>query len=286
MPRTHIQHQVTVPKELEEEFDKIALTPFLKWAGGKRWLEQYLSTRLPTFNRYIEPFLGSGATYFRLKPKTAVLADLNSELITTYQAIKDDWNKVLGHLKKHHGRHSHSYYYQMRAQKPRSAAGRAARFIYLNRTCWNGLYRVNLRGEFNVPIGTKTNVLLTTDRFDKISELLSSAELLSSDFESVIDRAEENDLIFADPPYTVKHNLNGFVKYNEKLFSWDDQIRLRDALMRAKKRGAHIILTNADHWSIRKLYKTHFQMHSIDRQSVIAASNSNRGICSELLILG
>src|SRR5699024_9439870 len=114
---------------------------------------------------------------------------------------------------------------------------RAARFIYLNRTCWNGLYRVNKQGKFNVPIGTKVNVRLESDNFMLTSDILKKVDLLISDFENIVDGALEDDFVFADPPYTVAHNNNGFIKYNEKLFSWSDQVRLRDAIIRARERG-------------------------------------------------
>ncbi len=130
--------------------------PFLKWAGGKRWLTKTNLNLFPiSYNRYIEPFLGSGAVFFNLHPKESVVSDINADLINTYLAIRTDWEKVCDKLKKHEKRHSQEYYYEMRGSNPYSISGRAAKFIYLNRTCWNGLYRVNLKGIFNVPIGTK-----------------------------------------------------------------------------------------------------------------------------------
>ena len=260
------------------------LSPFLKWAGGKRWFMNAHRTILPTtYNRYIEPFLGSGAVFFNLQPKTATLSDINFELIETYSAVKADWRKVVALLKRHNGYHSKSYYYEVRKSRPRTIFGTAARLIYLNRTCWNGLYRVNRKGEFNVPIGTRTNVLLDTD-FERISSLLQNTTLKHSDFEPVIDDAVKNDLIFVDPPYTVKHNSNGFIKYNENLFSWDDQIRLFKSLVRAKKRGAKVVVTNAHHASVIKLYKGDFDLVSAERKSLIAGSNADRGSYKELII--
>lgn len=259
--------------------------PFLKWAGGKRWLTfSYPELLQQPFNRYIEPFLGSGAVFFHLAPQSALLADRNADLIETYQAIKDDWRRVIKELQKHNRNHSRRYYYTVRCLKPRNPYTRAARFIYLNRTCWNGLYRVNLRGEFNVPVGTKSSALLDTDDFEAIANLLSNVELRASDFEYIIDLARTGDLIFVDPPYTVKHNLNGFIKYNETLFSWDDQIRLKNALMRAKARGAKILVTNAYHASVKRLYKDLGEMIVLKRPSVIAAHPEHRKFCEELII--
>lgn len=261
------------------------IVPFLKWAGGKRWLiSSYPDFLAHPFNRYIEPFLGSGAVFFHLTPKKSILADRNKELIETYQAIKDDWERVGQELKKHHKNHSKKYYYSIRDSKPRNLCVRAARFIYLNRTCWNGLYRVNLKGKFNVPIGTKQRVILDTDNFEAVSRLLKNSDLISGDFEEIMELAGKNDLVFADPPYTIKHNLNGFIKYNEKLFSWDDQKRLRDAVVRARARGATIIISNANHPSVRELYKGIGTQKVLTRSSVLAADSGNRGKYQELVI--
>lgn len=237
-----------------------------------------------TFNKYFEPFLGSAAIFFSLQPAKAILADINKELIDCYMAIRDDWGAVEGYLKIHHTFHSHDYYYQVRASKPKIYAKKAARFIYLNRTCWNGLYRVNLSGQFNVPKGTKTNVLLGTDNFQSVSQLLQNVELLHADFEMSLSKAKKGDFIFVDPPYTVKHNFNGFVKYNETMFRWEDQLRLSECLIDANRRGCLILLTNANHPSITDLYKHDFELIPLTRPSVIAASSSNRGVYEELAI--
>lgn len=259
--------------------------PFLKWAGGKRWLTSAHFGLFPElFGRYYEPFLGSGAVFFSLRPKEAMLADINPELIDCYAAVRDEWQKVQDLLAGHHKNHSKEYYYNVRKNKLLDPAEKAARLIYLNRTCWNALYRVNLKGEFNVPIGTKTNVVLGTDDFEGVSRLLKGATLAHLDFEKVIDQAQEGDLIFADPPYTVKHNFNGFVKYNEKMFHWDDQVRLSECLIRASGRGCLIFLTNANHPSIVELYENDFDLSPMKRSSRIAASSSNRGMYEELVI--
>lgn len=179
--------------------DNPAVVPFLKWAGGKRWLTAAHSNIFPShFKHYYEPFLGSGAVFFSILPSEATLSDINPELIACYSAVRDNWSSVKSHLEIHHEKHSKEYYYLVRQEKPRELAARAARFIYLNRTCWNALYRVNLKGEFNVPIGTKTNVLLDTDNFEEISNYLRRATIANLDFEKVIDRAEKDDLIFAE----------------------------------------------------------------------------------------
>jgi DNA adenine methylase len=163
---------------------------------------------------------------------------------------------------------------------------RAARVIYLNRTCFNGIYRVNQDGKFNVPKGTRDSILFDTDDFAAAAKLLRRAEIRVADFEELVNEAKRTDLVFADPPYTVRHNLNGFIKYNEKLFSWDDQVRLAAALARARDRGAHIVSTNANHQSVRRLYRSHgFRLKRISRFSSISAAAESRRQFEELLIL-
>lgn len=261
------------------------LVPFLKWAGGKRWL---VASRPDLFRfyeeRYIEPFLGSGAVYFHIRPQRAILSDVNGDLIATYSAIRDKYEAVECALLEHAVSHSANYYYETRSRAPFDDVEKAARFIYLNRTCWNGLYRVNRNGDFNVPIGTKTAVLMDADAFGSASSLLTGAKIEREDFEATIKRAAEDDFLFVDPPYTVKHNHNGFIKYNENLFSWEDQVRLRDALVHADRRGARILMTNADHDSIRELYAGIFRQESVVRSSVLAGRASARGKVTELLV--
>ena len=154
--------------------DKTPIVPFLKWAGGKRWLARDHSDLFSTISgsRYIEPFLGSGAVFFALRPKQAILNDANVALIETYTAVQRDWEGVSDKLRQHHRLHSADYFYRVRSAPPTSLTGRAARFIYLNRTCFNGLYRVNRQGVFNVPVGTKTDVLLGSDDFSAVSRAL------------------------------------------------------------------------------------------------------------------
>ncbi len=261
------------------------IVPFLKWAGGKRWLIPSLNlSKLQNDNKYIEPFLGGGALFFSLLPKSAILSDKNSELIETYEVIRNDPFNIMDRLSHHHKFHSVDYFYKIRENIPNNEIDRAARFIYLNRTCWNGLYRVNKRGRFNVPIGTKTNVVLETDDWEAISDSLKTAIILNRDFEESIEMATEGDVVFADPPYTVKHNNNGFVKYNESIFLWQDQIRLRDCLKRAADRGATVIVTNAAHDSIVDIYRKDFSINVMERASVLSGVSSARGRYQELFI--
>ncbi|PWF48810.1 DNA adenine methylase [Massilia glaciei] len=259
--------------------------PFLRWAGGKRWLKYYYADLFPSkVDRYVEPFLGSGAVFFGIEASSAVLSDTNIDLIDAYRAIKEDWQSVVSQLAKHARKHSEDYYYAQRASIPRLLTNRAARFIYLNRTCFNGIYRVNQRGKFNVPIGTRSSVLLDTDDFERVSKHLQSAELIASDFQSILQATFPGDFVFVDPPYTVAHNTNGFLKYNEKIFSWDDQIRLHSSLQELSGRGVDFILTNADHPSIANLYSHDFCINRVSRNSNIGSLVECRNRITELII--
>lgn len=261
------------------------VVPFLKWAGGKRWLSQSGSLPPIAFNgRYFEPFLGSGAMFFSLRPKRAVLSDANAELIELYEIVRDEPAALRRKLEWHQKRHSAEHYYRVRGNVPAIKIERAARMLYLNRTCWNGLYRLNRKGEFNVPIGTKTNVLLDDD-FGSIAKILDNTELSTCDFSETVQRAGAGDLVYADPPYTVKHNANGFLKYNEKIFSWEDQIRLRDEAVAASNRGATILISNADHSSLHEIYEGIASLTRLTRASVISGHASARGIVSEALFV-
>ncbi|MFA7060434.1 MAG: Dam family site-specific DNA-(adenine-N6)-methyltransferase [Pedobacter sp.] len=266
----------------------LVTSPFLKWVGGKRWLISKHCNIFPQkYSQYIEPFLGSGAVFFHLKPTTGILSDLNKELIDVYKAIKEGWREIDAILQDYQKNHNSEFYYNTRNNEVTSSPEKAARFIYLNRTCWNGLYRVNLNGKFNVPIGTKTKVILDNDNFAAIAAALENIELVHSDFEDTISYAKNDDFVFIDPPYTVKHNNNGFIKYNENLFSWDDQVRLRDSTANAIQRGAKVIITNAAHDSVEQLYTDKiFTISKFTRHSVLAGTIKDRKPCEELIICG
>lgn len=258
----------------------------MRWAGGKRWLvSRYPELFDRSDGRLVEPFAGSASVFFGSSPKQAILTDCNAELINVYHALKNDYLGVVAALTDHSNKHCKEYYYKQRSFDPNDLVGRAARTIYLNRTCFNALYRVNLKGVFNVPIGTKSSVFRSDDDFEAVSLLLKRAEIENCDFEKTIDKTEKGDLLFIDPPYTVRHNLNGFVKYNEKIFTFEDQIRLAESLLKATGRGVDIIVSNADHSSIRSLYITFGAIETIRRASTLAGVGGVRGGTTEVLIL-
>lgn len=262
-----------------------SVVPFLKWAGGKRWLFSACPELFPkSLRRYIEPFLGGGAVFFGLAPTQSILADVNVALISTYAAIKANPAEVLRHLTKHARLHNDDYYYRVRAKTASDAFERAAQFIYLNRTCWNGLYRVNRRGKFNVPRGTKNSVLLSTDNFPAVQRRLENAALLPTDFAETISLAARGDFVFVDPPYATHSASDTFLKYNDKLFSWDDQQRLFESVVAAKGRGARVLISNIDHSAVRRLYKGFGALRRVTRLDVLAGNGGKRGPTSELVI--
>jgi len=259
-------------------------TPFLRWAGGKRWLVHHLEDFVPRSPRcYFEPFLGAGAAFFKAMPGRAYLSDSNRQLITTFKIVRnyaDELGKVLRGL-----RCERSLYYRMRASQPKTPLETAVRFIYLNRCSWNGLYRVNSRGDFNVPYGGegRNPQIWNEGSLHAAAEALSNATLASCDFAEALELAGPDDFVFADPPYTVTHGDNGFLLYNELIFSWKDQQRLKNCLVGLHKKGGLFLLTNADHPAIRRLYAG-FPIRSVSRSSILAADPSHRRRVTELLI--
>lgn len=259
--------------------------PFLRWAGGKTWLLKQVKDYLPTqgFQGYHEPFLGGGAMLFHLQPEKAFVSDLNQELINAYEVVKRDVDKVLEYLLTY--KNTEEFYYKMRSRKPRNSITRAARFIYLNRTSFNGIYRVNLNGEYNVPYGRKKNYQIDIENLKKVSKVLTSVEIKHQDFESSLLQIKAKDLVFLDPPYTVTHNNNGFIKYNSKLFDENSQIRLAKYMDTIHEIGAYFILTNAAHsWVSDTFSRPYNSIHTLNRFSRVGGVNAQRGNYEEFLI--
>lgn len=270
--------------EAESTNATTAARPFLRWAGGKRWLLPQLPQILGdlTFNAYHEPFLGGGSIFLGLLHSgRSFLSDLNAELIETYIQVRDNAMAVASELERH--RNDEDYYYHLRAAKPNSAAARAARFIFLNHTSYNGIFRVNLRGDYNVPFGRRTPQMPTESDLLAVSDRLKESVIYAADFSECIEHVSSGDLVFLDPPYTVAHNYNGFVRYNQKLFSWADQTRLSALIDEIKKRDAYYILTNAAHSSISELFDKGDRRITTSRKNAIAGLTSSRGIATEYL---
>ncbi len=258
--------------------------PILKWAGGKQWLTPLLNSIISkeNYGTYFEPFLGAGSCFFAISPEKAVISDLNEELIGVYEVLKKDVKGLI--LKMSRFSNNSQTFYRVRAQSPRSEVGKAARLIYLNKTCWNGLYRVNRDGNFNVPFGQHKNPkICDKQKLIEASVRLRSAKIENCDFSKRIRSAKNGDVVYFDPPYITGHQNNGFHMYNSKLFSWEDQLRLSEIGQELKKKRVHVVISNADHEEIKRLY-TDFHYYRIFRKSLIGGKNARRGLISEALI--
>jgi DNA adenine methylase len=256
--------------------------PFLRWAGGKNWLIKYIDNFLPRngFNNYHEPFLGGGSVYLSLKPsKGAYLSDLNKELIDAYKSLQTDPEGIIKVLKSY--KKNAEFYYKIREQEFQDPIKRAARFIFLNQTSYNGIYRVNLQGKYNVPFAQRSKNFLDADNLKMVSKSLQNATLYHGDFEISKDNIKKGDFVFLDPPYTVSHNKNGFIKYNQKLFSLEDQRRLSLLIDYIKNKGAFYVLTNAAHETIEEIFNKGDLMFKLNRASLIGGINAIRGQTTE-----
>ena len=230
---------------------------------------------------YYEPFLGGASLYFQALPDSAVLADVNPRLVETYQLLRDDPLELIAILRK--WVNDKGTYYRVRDIDFSDIPHRAAQFIYLNRVCWNGLYRVNRQGKFNVPFGNHGRAVADADHLVEASRALRDAVVSCSDFEETVDYAEEGDFIYFDPPYTSLHSKNGFRQYNETLFSWEDQQRLGRIATSLSERGCHVVVSNANHDRILELYPG-FSHKTVTRHSILAANPKFRRVTTELLI--
>ena len=264
--------------------DKARARPFVKWAGGKRTLIPDIAQRLPPdgFNVYWEPFMGGGAVFFALDSQIGVaqLSDVNAELALTYQVVRNDPDGLISLLEQHTERHGKTYYKRVRGVrgKPTSLEV-AARFIYLNKTCFNGLYRVNKKGQFNVPIGSYQNPkICDAENIRNASEVLSKAAIRFGDFQKIAPGS--GDFVYADPPYDKT-----FTGYAKDGFNEDDQRRLRDAALRWHELGAFAMLSNADTPLINDLYnRPPFVRHQVQAPRTINCKGDGREKVGELLI--
>jgi DNA adenine methylase len=266
--------------------------PFLKWAGGKTQLADALLARTPpAFSSYHEPFVGSGALFFRLyregKIRHAVLSDINPELIDTYLAIRDQPEAVINLLKEFP--YEESFYYQLRDRDPwaLSLTERAARMIYLNKTGYNGLYRVNRQGRFNVPFGRyKSPRYADPDNLLAVSHALQGVEIYCAPFESVLTRAQAGDWVYFDPPYMPISETSHFTAYYADGFALEDQTRLRDACLRLTEMGVYVMVSNSDSPTIRDLYgRPCFAVDTVFANRAINSKSARRGKIAELVIV-
>jgi DNA adenine methylase len=236
------------------------LRPFLRWAGGKQQIVKSLLQAMPTsgFNTYWEPFLGAGSLFFAATPKRAVLSDANTHLIDCYTQVRACHTCVSKYLDAHARRNSESHYYSVRTtyNSAESSPAQAARFIYLNKTCFNGIFRVNEKGSFNVPYGHKNPPCLPTlENLGEVRVALTSAKLKSGNYADILADAKRDDFVYLDPPYPPLTETAYFTHYTAGRFNPQDQVQLADTFCSLDKRGCKLLMSNADTSAVRKLYK-------------------------------
>ena len=276
-----------------EKQKSIDVKPFVKWAGGKgQLLPQYKFFFPRSFNGYIEPFVGGGAVFFYLfsnkrlvfdKEKT--LIDSNPELINCYEVIKNKVEDLIATLRNGKYVNEKIVYYKIRAEKPKNVIERAARIMYLNKTCYNGLYRVNSKGEFNVPFGGYKNpTICNLKNLKLISKTLKGVRLLCNDFATCLNFAKDGDFIYLDPPYQPLSKTSAFTSYTSNSFSEKDQKRLSKVFMELDRKGCKVMLSNSDTPLIKKLYKN-YRIKTVYAKRAINSKASGRGKIPELIVI-
>ena len=264
--------------------------PFLKWAGGKSQILPLLLQHVPpSFHTYHEPFLGGGALFFALvrlgRIRQAVLADANRELIETYRAVRDHVETIIRLLATYP--YDRDFYYRIRAADPTalSPPERAARMIYLNRTCYNGLYRVNRKGQFNVPFGRYKNPrILDAENLRAVARALRHAELLHESFETTLDRAQPGDFVYFDPPYHPVSRTADFTAYHRDGFGPEQQTRLAEIARALAEKGVFVLLSNSATPFILNLYRKGFRIRRIPARRYINRKGPGRTGWEELII--
>jgi DNA adenine methylase len=268
--------------------------PFLKWAGGKTQLLPAFEKLYPRrgVRRYLEPFLGSGAVFFHaqalLQPQQSILTDNNEDLIATFTAVKDGVDDVITALDRHKRRHSEEYFYAMRQKKPRGLVERAARLIYLNKTCFNGLYRVNSRGQFNVPFGRykKDPGIFDAEALRRASSQLRQAEIRAAHFAEVVDLAQAGDFVYFDPPYHPVSETAYFTSYTRDRFGAEQQEQLAEVFAKLDAKGCLVMLSNSDTPLIRKLYREFDERTvQVKARRNINSKADRRGPVNEVVVL-
>jgi len=272
--------------------------PFVKWVGGKRQLlQQFRDMSLfpprdfdSNKHKYFEPFVGGGAVFFETLSHKAFLSDVNDELVRTYNVIKDDVDNLIASLKTH--KHDKEYYYQIREIDPNTISDVevASRFIFLNRAGFNGLYRVNRSGKFNVPFGDNKNPLICDEvNLRKVSRALEGVQINKEDYKTVLKRAKKGDFVYFDPPYHPVSKTSAFTSYTSTGFGEKEQIELRDTFMELHRRGCFVMLSNSDTPFINKIYSEiedkDITIHKVKAGRAINSKGSGRGKVSEVLVV-
>jgi DNA adenine methylase len=261
--------------------------PILKWAGGKSGLMTQLLEHFPKkFDRYVEPFFGGGAVFFSLNPNIkSVINDRNRQLITLYEVVRDEPRLLMLELDRLAKQYDEEFYYRLRASKPKDKVAIAARLLFLNKTCFNGLYRENSKGEFNVPFGKRIKCPAFYDfaNFLEVSKRLQNTQMCCGDFEAVLREAGKGDLVYCDPPYEPLNATSSFRSYTAEGFTLTDQERLRNCCIEAANRGAVILISNSTAPTIESMFNGH-QLSKVMARRTINSKSSSRGKISELLI--
>lgn len=268
---------------------RLSCRPFLKWAGGKTQLLPHLMHRVPnSFGRYLEPFLGGGALFFSLQPKLGMLSDCNQELINCYQVVQGDVDALVEELKGY--RYDKDMYYAVRELDRKADFGklsrvkRAARLIYLNKTCFNGLYRVNSKGQFNVPFGAYTDpTILDAENLRACSRALRGTIIQSGDFEQALEIAEKGDFVYFDPPYAPSSETADFTAYSKEGFDDAAQEMLLLVCLQLNQRGVKWMVSNSNTPLIQELYRG-FKIEPVGASRAINSKATKRGTVTELLI--
>lgn len=273
--------------------DSTRVAPVLKWAGGKRRLLKQYEEHFPSqFGSYFEPFVGGGAVFFWLFQKKAlhqkpiVLNDINPELHNFYQVLKSNCDELIDRLAVHQRKHNQDYYYKVRKKNQRrmTPLNRAARLMYLNRTCFNGLYRVNQKGQFNVPMGRYKNPLICdATGLKAASSALQSTTLTLGTFKDAVKNAKSGDLVYFDPPYVPLNPTSNFTSYTKENFGLKDQQELAELFAELASRGVKVLLSNSDTPLVTELYKG-FEQFKILAPRAINSKAEKRQKISELLI--
>ena len=283
---------------MKQQFKQLLATPkpFVKWAGGKRQLIPILNENLPkTMGTYYEPFLGGGALLFHILTERGGqkcgISDLNSDLVLAYTTIRDKTDELISSLKNHaknYQKDSKSYYYTIRDSNPRSAVGKTSRLLFLNRTCFNGLYRVNSKGKFNVPLGRYTNPnIVNEENIHSVSQVLQSRKvsIKCRDFESVLEDAKKDDLVYFDPPYQPVSDTANFTSYTNKSFTYDDLKRLAKLCLKLDSKGCKVMLSNSNSQEVADMFtEKQWQLKKIAANRSINSDSKKRTGHYELLI--
>ncbi|MDO5746294.1 MAG: DNA adenine methylase [Actinomycetaceae bacterium] len=269
------------------------LAPIVKWVGGKRQLLPHILPLIPAnISTYVEPFLGGGAVLFALQPKRAIVNDFNTELMNLYQVIRDEPQELIDRLREHAGRNNSDYFYEIRSwdrqdtYRKLKPATRAARLVYLNKTCYNGLFRVNQSGHFNTPFGRYKNPRIVDEpAIRALSDYLSTADidLRTGDYRGALKNLSTTAFVYFDPPYMPVSTSASFTGYTEGGFDATEQIALRDTCRELNKQGIRFLLSNSAHPLILDLY-SEFRIDMVEARRAVNSKAERRGVVTEVLV--